>query len=96
MAELEKRPEKKTKIEQLVVERFFKINIPDPYSFLTDCKTFAEDNWLDSIDKYRTYRMRDLLKEGYKIKSWTKVFCTEENRGHFGIETVILEKETTI
>jgi hypothetical protein len=37
-----------------------------------------------------------LLKEGYKIKSFTKVFCTEENKGHFGIETAILEKETTI
>lgn len=97
---LEKRqPEvqKKTKIEQLLLHRPIKMYIPESWSDASECRLYCNKDYeyQDLFNFYKTYNLKDLMKEGWLVKSIDKAFSSREN-GAFGYETLILERVVEI
>jgi hypothetical protein len=84
-----------TKVEQLVIERFMKLSLFDDYAEVdsNELKVWKAKKWRDAFG-YKEYDINSLLREGWTIKSVTKSFATTNRATRFGIETVILERET--
>lgn len=93
MAELEKKT-KKTKIEQIIIERFVKLSSFDEWTDVdnSELRIWKAKKWKDINNCYKEYELDKLLSSGYRIVSITKAFTTA-NGGRYGLETAILEKE---
>lgn len=86
---------KEQKVEQLVIERFMKFSLFDDYTDVdsNELKVWKAKTWRDAFG-YKEYNINDLLKAGWIVKSITKSFATTNRATRFGIETVMLERET--
>lgn len=82
---------KNKKIEQMIIERPIKINIPKHWEGQDDVRLYRDDSWTPIIWDGNVYSLKQLLKEGWIVKSIEKSFCSKED-AHFGYETAILER----
>lgn len=80
------------KVEQLIIERPIKIYIPNSWQSQDEVRLYREDSWTPIICNGQVYSLKQLMKEGWKVISVEKSFCSKEN-DHFGYETAILERE---
>lgn len=80
------------KVEQLIIERPIKIYIPNSWQSQDEVRLYREDIWTPIIWNGQAYSLKQLMKEGWKVISVEKSFCSKEN-DHFGYETAILERE---
>lgn len=85
------------KIEQLVLERPIKLYKESSYALVDNVKIFTANEWEDVFNSYHKYNAADIrimLNQGYKVASISKAFAGGDESGLFGVETMILEKET--
>lgn len=95
MSDFKNTDTKEKRVEQLVIERFMKLSWFDEYKDVdsNDLKIWKAKTWRDAFG-YKEYKINDLLKDGWTIKSVTKAFTSATKECRFGVETAILERET--
>lgn len=87
----EAKKQKSNKIEQLIIERPVKIYVPNNWESQNEVRLYREDTWTAIIWDGQAYSLKQLMKEGWKVISIEKSFCSKEH-GNFGYETAILER----
>lgn len=84
------------KVEQLIIERPIKYHQATGVTLIDDqsITIYAAKEWTDVITKRQTYKLQNLIEDGYRVVSITKAFIASgDSYACFGVETAILERE---